>query len=183
MIATITLTLAQEGGANDGRSLTPEVEQAQHQGVQGTQGTGQTQQQAADQGQNNQQQATDQGQQAQQGQNSSTQANGNQQTPPPKKNNGLGAFLLPAAIGAVLLLFIFMSSRSQRRERKKQQSMLDALKKGDKVQSVGGIIGTIVDIREDEIMVKVDENANTRLRFARSAIKNVLESKGGDKEA
>jgi len=53
--------------------------------------------------------------------------------------------------------------------------MLAALKKGDKVQTAGGILGTVVEVRDSEVVVKVDENANTRLRFARSAIQAVLD--------
>ena len=49
--------------------------------------------------------------------------------------------------------------------------MLAALKKGDKVTSIGGIVGTIMDVREDEVVVKVDENNNVRMRFARWAVR------------
>ncbi|MFA9479391.1 preprotein translocase subunit YajC [Phycisphaerales bacterium AB-hyl4] len=76
-------------------------------------------------------------------------------------------------IGLLVVMMIFFSS-SQRREKKRRKTMLEALKKGDRIQSVGGIIGSVVDIREDEIVVKVDENTNTRLRFARNAVQNVL---------
>ncbi|MEX0744696.1 MAG: preprotein translocase subunit YajC [Phycisphaeraceae bacterium] len=76
-------------------------------------------------------------------------------------------------IGLLVVMMIFFST-SQRREKKKRAAMLESLKKGDRVQSVGGIIGSVVEIRDDEIVVKVDENTNTRLRFARSAVQNVL---------
>jgi preprotein translocase subunit YajC len=49
--------------------------------------------------------------------------------------------------------------------------MLSALAKGDKVTSIGGICGTVVEVRDDELVVKVDENNNMRLRFARWAIR------------
>lgn len=81
-----------------------------------------------------------------------------------------------------LLLWIVLVFRGQSKERKKQQAMLTGLKKGDKVQTVGGIIGTLVELRDDEVLVKVDENANTRLRFARNAIKTVLDSKDEKQE-
>lgn len=79
-------------------------------------------------------------------------------------------------IMVVLLIgFWLMISLPQRRERKRRQEMLNNLKKGDKVQTVGGIIGTVVDLRDQELVVKVDESNNIRMRFSRSAIQSVLD--------
>ncbi|MHC4412334.1 MAG: preprotein translocase subunit YajC [Planctomycetota bacterium] len=48
------------------------------------------------------------------------------------------------------------------------------MKKNDKVRTIGGIIGTIVDIKGDEVTLKVDESNNTKIKVASSAIgKNV----------
>lgn len=80
----------------------------------------------------------------------------------------------------LVVMWVFMFS-GQRKEKKKRAAMLAQMKKGNRIQTVGGILGTIVEVRDDEIIVKVDENANTRLRFARSAIQSVLEEPS-DKE-
>lgn len=74
----------------------------------------------------------------------------------------------------VLGVFYYFMFRSQRTERQKHQSMLNSLKRGDRVQTIGGILGAVVDVRENEVILKVDENANVRVRFNRSAIKEVL---------
>lgn len=74
----------------------------------------------------------------------------------------------------VLGVFYFFMFRSQKTERQKHQSMLNSLKRGDRVQTIGGILGVVVDVREHEVVLKVDENANVRVRFNRSAIKEVL---------
>lgn len=79
-----------------------------------------------------------------------------------------------------LALVFFMLSMGGRKEKKKHAKLMAALSKGDKVKTVGGILGTIVEVRDDEVVVKVDENANTRLHFARSAIQAILESKNAD---
>lgn len=71
------------------------------------------------------------------------------------------------------ILMLYMSSRSKRKHEAKRRDMLAGLSKGDKVTSIGGIVGTIVDVREDEVVVKVDENNNIRMRFARWAIRGV----------
>ena len=77
-----------------------------------------------------------------------------------------------------LLVMIIVMFGGQRKEKKKRAAMLESLTKGDKIQTVGGILGTIVEVREQEIVVKVDENTNSRLRFARSAVQSILEEKG-----
>ena len=76
-----------------------------------------------------------------------------------------------------LVVMMVMTTLGQRRERKKRQAMIEALKKGDRVQTVGGILGSVVEVRDSEVVVKVDENSNTRLRFARSAVQSVVEEK------
>jgi preprotein translocase subunit YajC len=74
----------------------------------------------------------------------------------------------------VLILFIWMSSRSRRRTEKKKQEMLSAMKRGDRVQTIGGILANVVEVRDDRILLKVDEGNNTKVWFARSAIHRVL---------
>ena len=48
--------------------------------------------------------------------------------------------------------------------------MVQTLQKNDKVRTIGGIIGTVVDIRDDEITLKVDESNNTKIKVATSAV-------------
>ena len=90
--------------------------------------------------------------------------------PPPGGGMTMWIFLLLI----IVVMWVFMFS-GQRKEKKKRAAMLAAMQKGNKVQTVGGILGTVVEVRDDEVVVKVDENANTRLRFARSAIQAVLD--------
>jgi len=71
------------------------------------------------------------------------------------------------------VFFIFMMG-GQRKEKKKRAKLLASITKGDKVQTVGGMLGTVVEIRDTEIVLKVDENANTRIKFGRSAIQSVV---------
>jgi len=113
-----------------------------------------------------------------------TESQGASQTPlmdeagseggPPPNNFNMLILLVPLAI-----VFIMMSMGG-RKEKKKRAAMMAAMAKGDKVQTIGGILGTIVEVRDDEIIVKVDENANTRLRFSRAAIQSIVESKNAD---
>ena len=71
------------------------------------------------------------------------------------------------------LMFVLMYIILFRGPRKKQQQhkqMIQSLSKNDKVQTIGGIIGTVVDIKENEITLKIDESNNTKIKILRSAI-------------
>jgi len=96
-------------------------------------------------------------------------------TPPPSGLFGpYGIFLL-----VLLLLWVFLL-RSGKGKNKQQEKMLAAVKKGDEVQTVGGVLGKVVEVRDDRIQIKVDESANTKIWFSRSAIHRVL---GGETSA
>jgi len=75
-------------------------------------------------------------------------------------------------IGAIILLYVWMG-RSRRKKEAQRKEMLSNLKKGDKVTSIGGIIGTVIEVKEDEVTVKVDETNNVRMKFVRRAIQGV----------
>ena len=76
------------------------------------------------------------------------------------------------AIMLLFYLFLFKNKKSQENQRK---AMLDQLKRGDRIKTIGGILGTVVEAKDDEVLVKVDESSNTKIRFTRSAIHQVLE--------
>lgn len=83
-------------------------------------------------------------------------------------------FLLPLLV--IMIVFMFMSSsKGKKNEQRARDEMLKNLKRGDRVSTVGGILGTVVDVRDNEVVLKVDESANTKIRFSRDAIKRVVE--------
>jgi preprotein translocase subunit YajC len=75
---------------------------------------------------------------------------------------------------AVMAIFMFYSFNSKRKQEKAKQDLLNGMKRGDRVQTIGGILGTIVEVRETEVVVKVDESNNTKIKFARSAVNRVI---------
>ncbi len=101
-----------------------------------------------------------------------------QATPPATQPEvgGLQAFftspLFPLLIGLVLIMFI--SSRSKRKQEKERQDLINNLKKNDRVQTIGGILGSVISTEGNEVIVKVDETNNTKMRFVRSAILRVV---------
>ncbi|HOD80065.1 MAG: preprotein translocase subunit YajC [Planctomycetes bacterium ADurb.Bin126] len=102
---------------------------------------------------------------------------GGQQAPPPR---GPDMSFIWIMLGVMVLLYIWMG-RNRRKQEAKRKEMLSTLKKGDKITSIGGIIGTVIESRETEVVVKVDESNNVRLRFARWAIRGVGEEAKAEK--
>lgn len=68
----------------------------------------------------------------------------------------------------------FILFRGPRKKQQQQKQMMQALAKSDKIQTIGGIIGTVVDIKDDEITLKIDESNNTKMKILRSAISRNL---------
>jgi preprotein translocase subunit YajC len=80
--------------------------------------------------------------------------------------------------GLVFAIFYFLIIRPQNKRQKETKQMLSALKKGDRVVTIGGIRGTIFALKEETVVLKVDDN--TKIQFSRSAISSVVEKKGGE---
>ncbi|MBA4495751.1 preprotein translocase subunit YajC [Paenactinomyces guangxiensis] len=71
----------------------------------------------------------------------------------------------------VLVAFYFFLIRPQQKRQKERMRMLNSIKKGDKVVTIGGLHGSIVDLNDERVTLKVSDN--TRLVFERSAINSV----------
>ena len=81
-------------------------------------------------------------------------------------------------IAMMFLLMYFMIFRGPQKQKQQQQKLVQSLKKNDKVRTIGGIIGTVVDVKDDEVVLKVDEANNTKIRVLASAIgKNLSQDK------
>ncbi len=81
-------------------------------------------------------------------------------------------------IGLLIVIMYMILFRGPRKRQQEQQKMIMSLKKNDRVRTIGGIIGTIVDISDNEITLKVDESNNTKIKVIPSAIgKNISEEK------
>lgn len=97
---------------------------------------------------------------------------------------GLGSFL---PIILIVLLGYFMIFRPMRRQEAERRAMVNSIKKNDEVIAVGGILGTVVNIKEkvpgtpsgdDEITVKIDDKV--RIRVLRGAISRVAHPPAAD---
>jgi len=77
--------------------------------------------------------------------------------------------------GLVILIFYFLIIRPQNKKQKEAQKMIAALKKGDKVATIGGVRGTITSVKESTVVIKVDDNA--KIEFSKNAVATVIDKK------
>ena len=77
--------------------------------------------------------------------------------------------LLPFLL--IIVIFYLFLIRPQNKKQKETQKMLDALKKGDKVITIGGIHGTVSSVKENTVILKVDDDC--KLEINRTAISTV----------
>ena len=93
---------------------------------------------------------------------------------PPKGDGPPGqpfSMLLPIILifGAFYFLIILPA---QRKERKQREALFTALKKNDEVVTAGGIIGVVQNIKDDEVLLKIDDNA--KMRVLKSSITRII---------
>ncbi|MGM9551414.1 MAG: preprotein translocase subunit YajC [Clostridia bacterium] len=73
----------------------------------------------------------------------------------------------------MVAIFYFLLIRPQKKREKETRRMLNDMRKGDEVVTIGGIMGNIVNIKDDSVVIETGAN-KTKITFERSAIKSVL---------
>lgn len=73
----------------------------------------------------------------------------------------------------LFVVFYFLLIRPQQKQQKARKEMLSALKKGDRIVTIGGIHGVIKEIDDISISLRVADNLN--LKFARAAVDRIVE--------
>jgi preprotein translocase subunit YajC len=82
--------------------------------------------------------------------------------------------------GLVIAIFYFLIIRPQNKKQKETKRMIEALKKGDKVQTIGGIRGTVTAVREQTVVIKVDDSV--KIEFSKNAVASVIDRKQAKEE-
>jgi preprotein translocase subunit YajC len=91
------------------------------------------------------------------------------------QNSGGQLVTMLITFGLIIAVFYFLVIRPQNRKQKEAQKMLSSLRKGDRVVTAGGVRGSIVSVKEDTVVVKVDDN--TKIEFSKGSVTQVLERK------
>ena len=95
---------------------------------------------------------------------------------------GNGAAAPPGGGLMMLVPFIFLFGvfymlmiRPQKKKEKERREMVNALKKNDRIVTIGGIHGVVANVHDDDVTIKIDESANVRMKIVRSAVSRVVE--------
>ena len=76
------------------------------------------------------------------------------------QGGGWSMWIMLALIFVVMWFFMI---RPQRKQQKELQNFRESLKKGDKIVTIGGIYGTVAEIKEDSVLIEVDNNVKIRV--------------------
>lgn len=100
----------------------------------------------------------------------------------PSASGPMSILVSTAPLVLIVLIFYFLMIRPQNKRQKEMEKMIGALKKGDKVITIGGIHGTVVNTKDSTIIVRVDDNVT--MEFNRTAVASVVvaEKEKGAKE-
>ena len=74
-----------------------------------------------------------------------------------------GGWQMWIMLALIFVVMWFFMIRPQRKQQKELQNFRDSLKKGDKVVTVGGIYGTVCEIKEGSVLIEVDNNVKIRV--------------------
>ncbi len=81
----------------------------------------------------------------------------------------------------IFIVFYFFMIRPQQKKQKDREKVLDSLKRGDKVITIGGIHGVVAGIDTEKKTVLVQVSDSTKITFDRTAIANIEKQETGDK--
>ncbi len=88
-------------------------------------------------------------------------------------STGMLTMLLPFILMFVVMYFLIL--RPQKKKEKDRKAMLSRIKKNDRVVTAGGMHGSIVSVREKEVLLRVDDAKEVKVKVDRNSIVSVLE--------
>jgi len=80
--------------------------------------------------------------------------------------------------GLIIVVFYFLVIRPQNKKQKDAKKMLQSITKGDRVVTIGGLHGSVESVKDDAVVLRVDDNV--KLKFNKSAVAQVVERRGED---
>ena len=86
--------------------------------------------------------------------------------------SGIGNILTLLMIPLLLIVMYFVMIRPQRKQEKEAANMRNSLSVGDEITTIGGIIGRVVNVKEDTFVLETTKE-RTRIRFERTAVKRI----------
>ena len=81
----------------------------------------------------------------------------------------------------MLAALYFLMIRPQQVQRKKHQQMINSLESGDQIVTIGGLFGTITNVKEKTYILKIADN--TKIEILKGAVQEKIASREGEKKA
>jgi len=97
-----------------------------------------------------------------------------EQIAPPSGRGGLASGQL-IMIVVMFVIMYFLLFRGPRKQQKEQAKMRSSIQKNDKILTIGGIYGTVLDIKDNEVTIKIDESTNTKMKISLNAVSSKVE--------
>lgn len=83
-----------------------------------------------------------------------------------------GSMMTMIMFGSIFAIFYFMIIRPQKKQADQRKAMIEAISRGDKVVTSGGLFGTVKDVKADRMIVTIAEGV--KVEVAKSAITGVV---------
>jgi len=102
----------------------------------------------------------------------------------PPGSGGTDMLRMVIFIGAVIAIVYFLMIRPQKKKEQQRKDMLSKIERGDEVVTIGGLFGEVesVNVKEEYVILLVDRERGTTLKFRRGAIHEILAKDSGSAE-
>ena len=98
-----------------------------------------------------------------------------------KQGNPMMQFLPLMVIMFAVMYFLII--RPQKQKEKKRQEMISNVRKQDRIVTAGGVHGVVVSVKENEVIVRVDDAKDVKIKVDKSALTSVSAPRGEQEEA
>ena len=72
-----------------------------------------------------------------------------------------------------IVIFYFFFIRPQKKEQKKRREMLESVEKGDRITTIGGIMGRVVHLTDDTVTILIDEKQDVKMKLVKRAVASI----------
>ncbi|ANT65873.1 MULTISPECIES: preprotein translocase subunit YajC [Prosthecochloris] len=100
---------------------------------------------------------------------------------PPSGGTTPNPFVQLVPLALIFIVFYFFLIRPQQKKQKEREKVLDSLKRGDKVVTIGGMHGTVAGIDAEKKTVLIQIAEGMKVTFDRSAVANIEKQEAGEK--
>ena len=92
--------------------------------------------------------------------------------PPAQGGEGGSIWSMVLMFGSIIAIFYFMIIRPQQKRTKDREKLLEAVKKGDKIITAGGIHGTVIGLEDKTVLVQIADNVKVKMERTSISVVN-----------